>query len=281
MHITEQLASLWPGSSQDPSLHSQLQWLNQHHKFFRFSIASDHTQDESFDTWFASSFDPTLEQFGSMMEARPALAASLWQKSLNAHLFTGLTALRLKFNRVPQLSVSNTHIAIDKSYKVKQISTEETTPFYCLSNDPLASNPISIVVSDQQELDKKFADVIRYFGIRFEPLFRGHKVNSKLFWGNLSFAITLTFMRLTEKGITISDANKIKSLAQEWYQQLLPETADLNIIEQVDNQTLSILYVRRDTCCLKYKLEGKGNCGTCGLVDKQQQDKIYTDKIPQ
>ncbi|MBL4828552.1 MAG: (2Fe-2S)-binding protein [Aliivibrio sp.] len=281
MHITEQLASLWPGTSENTSLQSQLHWLNQHHEFFRFSIANENTPDESFEMWFASSFDQTLDKFGTIMEARPALAASLWQKSLNAHLFTGLTALRLKFNRVPQLTVSNSRISTDMSQKVKQISTDASTPFYCLSSDPLAEDSISIVVADQHELDKKFADVIRHFGIRFEPLFRGHKVNSKLFWGNLSFAITLTFMRLTEKGITIETANAIKASAQQWYQQLLPETAELNVIEQVDNKKRSILYVRRDTCCLKYKLEGKGNCGTCGLVDKQQQDEIYINKIPQ
>ncbi len=281
MHFSDHLSSLWNQTKQkEPDNHSiqvQLDWLHSFHDFFRLSVAND--KGENAEQWFGNSLTPTIQAFADSFQTKPAIAASLWQKGLNAHLITGLIGLRLKFHRVPKLTTQDIRIKVDeKKGKLKAVYLASDLAFYGLASDPLADDLSCEVVDSHQELDKQLADLLRQIGIRLEPLFRKEKLPSQRFWGGMAYSVPLFLMKTTEKAPKLAYAEQIVDLANQWYRQLLPEMAEFLTIHGFNNEERAVLYIKRNTCCLKYKLKGKSKCSTCHLRDQEEVDQKFEKK---
>ncbi|WP_053062545.1 (2Fe-2S)-binding protein [Photobacterium aquae] len=277
MTVSQYMADLWPGQPVQNTLAAQFDWLHQCLPFLRLQTAGG---GASLSQWIPSKLDPAIESFCNAKDVRHSVGASLWLKSFNAHLFTGLAALRLKFNRVPALTEDAIIVDINAEGKVKQLSILDSQPFYCLADDSMAEEPQALVVANEAELDRCLAEILTGLLSYLEPEFKRNNIGRQLFVGSVGYALGTVFAKLTEKGYDRDQLARLLPVADNWLKTVLPAAATLNTVTQATQCNRAIYYVRRETCCLKYKLAGKKNCGTCQLTDAAEQLASYQTKVP-
>lgn len=278
MNLTTELAVLWPGKPQQSTIGAQLEWLLQREPFFRLESGF---VGLPLDEWMETEFSAAIATFCDDVHTRKAVGASLWLKSFSAHLITGMAALRLKFTRVPCITVGQISLEVSPKGKLLRVAIDEGAAFYCLADDVMAHSPLAIVVASEQMLDQQFALILQRLGDYLAPYYKRENVNRNLFWGNWGYAVGLLFQKLTQHGCDSVLLERLQSEADRWLKRLLPNTASLNSVKVASRSPVAIYYIRRETCCLKYKLDGKKNCATCQLIDPVEQLAIYQSKIPE
>ena len=287
MHISAQLQPLWRSKQSPDSCHSlreQLAWLHDADDNFKLkAINKDKLDDKHLplNEWLPANLTSAIELFAKKTEVNHNVAASMWLKSFNNQFFTSLTALRLKFNRVPIIQFNDIFISTPNGEKIKSLQINNNCPFVCLATDLLASKDQATVVSNQEQLDDAFTHLIQQIGGGLSVLFEKERLKHRPFWGSISLAISVFFMRLTEKGLSAELAKQIAPNAQLWLTEIMPTIGkDLAHIHVAEKDQRAILYVQRETCCLKYKIEGKKNCATCHLLSDEDRIKKNTKRIP-
>ncbi|MGF1725660.1 (2Fe-2S)-binding protein [Photobacterium nomapromontoriensis] len=278
MNLTTELAVLWPGEPQQSTIGAQLEWLEQCEPFFR--LESSHI-GIPLNEWMDSAFPATIATFCDDIDTRKAVGASLWLKSFSAHLLTGMAALRLKFARVPCITVSQISLEVSSKGKLQRVAIDEDAKFFCLADDVMADSPLAIVVASEQRLDQQFALILQQLGDYLAPYYKHENVSRNLFWGHWGYAVGLSFQKLTQHGSESTLLETLQPEADRWLKSLLPNTANLNSVKVATREPVAIYYIRRETCCLKYKLDGKKNCATCQLIDPEEQLIRYQSKIPE
>ncbi|KLV02483.1 hypothetical protein ABT58_02925 [Photobacterium aphoticum] len=271
------MTPLWPGSPADMSVNAQLRWLHEREPFFRLQSGQ---HGKPLITWLDTEYSQTLAVFRDDLQTRQAVGASMWLKGFSAHLLTGLAALRLKFQRVLHFDAHAVFLTLSATGKVKVVSIDDNAPFYCLATDPLASSPLARVVESEAALDQQFSRMLVELGEVMAPYLKTEKVNRTLFWGHWGYALGLVFQKLTQDGADSVLLEQIQPLADRWLQSLLPDWASLNAVKVASRAPMAVYYIRRETCCLKYKLDGKKKCSTCQLTDPIEQLQRYQSKVP-
>ena len=277
MTLSADLAPIWLGGPAQATLESQLEWLYQREPFFRLQYGS---VGVLLPTWFENGIEETINTFSLDIDAKPAVGASLWLKSFTAHLFSGLAALRLKFNRVLVPRFEQISLDVADNGKLKRVGVATDCTFYCLANDPLAYTAQAKVVNSEQDLDQALTDLVRVIGQYLAPTFKQLKVNTPQFWGAIGYALGLVFQKLTQHGIDSELSEKVQPVADAWLKSVLPDYAELNRVKTATQGNIGIFYIRRETCCLKYKLDGKKNCATCQKREPLAQHELYQSKVP-
>ncbi len=287
MHISAQLQPLW--HSKKPlnscrSLKDQLAWLHDADDNFKLKAINKEQLDDKhllLNEWLPANLSNAIELFGKKNEVNQNVAASMWLKSFNNQFFTSLTALRLKFNRVPIVQFNDIFISTPNGEKIKSLQINNKNSFVCLENDPLATSSQATVVANQTLLDEAFTHLIQQIGGGLSVLFEKERLKHRPFWGSISLAISVFFMRLTEKGLSADLAKQILPNAQQWLSNIMPDIGkELAHIHVAEKEQRAILYVQRETCCLKYKIDGKKNCATCHLLSDEERIKKNTKRIP-
>ena len=287
MHISAQLQPIWHSKkSSDPchTLEDQLAWLRNADDNIKLKtsdlkkIEKDHL---ALNQWLPQHLHSAIELFAKKNEVNQNVAASMWLKSFNNQFFTSLVALRLKFNRVPIIQFNDIFISTPNGEKIKSLQINKHCPFVCLSDDPLSSESQAITVSNHEELDLAFTHLLQQVGGGLSLLFEQEKLKHRPFWGAVSLAVSVFFMRLTENGISHKQANDIAPEADKWVDNIMPDIGKgLAHVRVAENTTQAILYVQRETCCMKYKIDGKKNCATCQLLDEDKRHKKNIKRIP-
>ncbi|WP_112480039.1 (2Fe-2S)-binding protein [Vibrio variabilis] len=256
--------------------------LNQHDAFFRLAIESAPAGTPA-TIWFEDQFATAIDEFSDLMQAKTAFAAPIWQKTLNACLFTSLVGLRLRFNCVPDLSFGDLHIETNDDHRVSKISIAANTPIYALTALPSVANATQL--SCHHELDRKLAQVIKRLGEAMQPHFKSQKVAAKLFWGNALYSCGLAYSKLFNQPINTLSTKANLIVQNQWFQslseQIHPGGHALNEIKKVEFKSFQKWFVRRETCCLKYKIDGKAKCTTCNLIEPHTQIGLVETALKQ
>ncbi len=286
MHIAEQLMPLWRSKKSSDSCHSlkeQLAWLNDADDNFKLKAINKEQLDDKYlplNQWLPAHLSNAIELFGKKNNVNQNVSASMWLKSFNNQFFTSLVALRLRFNRVPIVQFNDIFISTPNGEKIKSLKINNACSFVCLAADPLASEPQATVVKNQEKLDETFTHLLQQIGGGLSVLFEQERLKHKPFWGAVSLAVSVFFMRLTEKGVSKELANQLVPKAQQWLESIMPEIGkDLSHIRVAENTHQAILYVQRETCCMKYKIDGKKNCATCQLLSEEERYKKNIKRI--
>ncbi|GAM60315.1 hypothetical protein JCM19232_648 [Vibrio ishigakensis] len=263
-----------PADSSALTLAQQQMLLNKHEPFFRLDI-SDKVAGIDAETWFKSCAEETLQAYTDSLDTKTAFSAPIWQKVYNAILFTSLVGHRLVFNRVPKLSLRDVRLTIGDDHRVSNLFISSDTPFFSLDDT-------GIKVGSQQELDQKLVEVILELSTPLTQFYKSQRVNPRVYWGNILYACNLAFSKLIHEPIA-EDNSLDTSLLQEWqsavFEQALPKGGQLNKIKEVSFNGFKKIYVRRETCCLKYKIEGKAKCTTCNLHSEEEQTELVINKL--
>ncbi|PSU35828.1 (2Fe-2S)-binding protein [Photobacterium lutimaris] len=277
MTLSADLAPFWLGEPTQPTLESQLDWLFQCEPFFRLQYGE---VGQPLSEWIGKHLDTTIQAFSQDVDTRQAVGASLWLKSFTAHLCSGLAALRLKFNRVPVLSIDFISLDVATNGKLKRVGIPTESSFFCLEEDPLAHSSQARVVESEQALDQHLSDLVIAIGQYLAPQFKEQKVNTPQFWGAIGYALGLVFQKLTQHGHDKALIDRLQPKADAWLAVILPDYAELNRVKAASQGKVGIYYIRRETCCLKYKLDGKKNCATCQQREPAEQLALYQSKVP-
>ncbi|WP_081249628.1 (2Fe-2S)-binding protein [Aliivibrio fischeri] len=287
MHISAQLQPLWRNKKSSESCHSlkdQLAWLHDADDNFKLKATNQDKLDDKhqpLNTWLSANLTQAIELFSKKTEVNHNVAASMWLKSFNNQFFTSLVALRLKFNRVPVIQFNDIFISTPNGEKIKSLQINNNCHFVCLESDPLASSSQSTVVASHEQLDDAFTHLIQQIGGGLSVLFEKERLKHRPFWGSISLAVSVFFMRLTEKGLSAVLAKQILPNAQQWLSNIMPDIGkDLAHIHVAEKKERAILYVQRETCCLKYKIDGKKKCATCHLLSDEERIKKNSKRIP-
>ncbi|GAM74477.1 hypothetical protein JCM19241_5673 [Vibrio ishigakensis] len=263
-----------PADSSTLTLAQQQMLLNKHEPFFRLVI-NDKVVGTDAETWFKGCAEETLQAYADSLDTKTAFSAPIWQKVYNAILFTSLVGHRLVFNRVPKLSLKDVRLTIGDDHRVSNLFISSDTPFFSLDDT-------GINVDSQQELDQKLVEVILELSTPLTQFYKSQRVNPRVYWGNILYACNLAFSKLTHEPIA-EDNSLDTSLLQEWqsavFEQALPKGGQLNKIKEVSFNGFKKIYVRRETCCLKYKIEGKAKCTTCNLHSEEEQTELVINKL--
>ena len=146
-----------------------------------------------------------------------------------------------------------------------------------------AGNENAMQVESELALDEKLAQVITTLSEPLVPLYKKQKVSPKVFWGNALYACDLAFSKLAHQPLANDRLELDVQAASKWQQNLFnavtPKGGELNAVKKVTFNGFQKLYVRRETCCLKYKIEGKEKCSTCNLHDSEIQENIMRNKL--
>ena len=277
MTLSADLAPIWLGEPAQPTLESQLEWLYHREPFFRLQYGQ---VGINLPEWTEEQIETTINAFSQDVDTRQAVGASLWLKSFTAHLFSGLAALRLKFNRVLMPTLEQISLDVAGNGKLKRVGIVENCTFYCLAGDPLASLPQAQVVESEQALDQALSDFVIETGQYLAPKFKQQKVNTPQYWGAIGYALGLVFQKLTQHGCDKELIENLEPKVDAWLASLLPHYAELNSVKAATQGGVSVYYIRRETCCLKYKLDGKKNCATCQQREPEAQLALYQSKVP-
>lgn len=287
MHISAQLQPLWLSkktSNSCYSLREQLAWLHNADDNFKLKAIDKNQLDDKYsllNKWLPANLSNAIELFGKKNEVNQNVAASMWLKSFNNQFFTSLTALRLKFNRVPIVQFNDIFISTPNGEKIKSLQINNNCPFVCLATDPLASESQATVVESQEKLDEAFTYLLQQIGGGLSIFFEKERLKHRPFWGSISLAVSVFFMRLTEKGLSKEVASQLALNAEHWLENIMPEIGkNLAHVRVAENNQQAILYVQRETCCMKYKIDGKKNCATCQLLSEEDRHKKNIKRIP-
>ncbi|PSW15589.1 hypothetical protein C9J01_00805 [Photobacterium rosenbergii] len=277
MTLSTDLAPIWLGEPAQPTLESQLEWLYQREPFFRLQYGQVGT---CLPGWAEQHLESTVMAFSQDVDTRLAVGASLWLKSFTAHLFSGLAALRLKFNRVLMPTLEQISLDVAENGKLKRVGIAKDVTFYCLADDPLACTSQANVVESEQALDRMLSDFVIEVGHYLADKFKQQKVNTPQYWGAIGYALGLVFQKLTQHGCDKALIERLTPKADVWLATLLPKYAELNSVKAATQDNMSINYIRRETCCMKYKLDGKKHCATCQQREPEAQLALYQSKVP-
>ena len=212
-----------------------------------------------------------------------AVAASLlcqaWAVSVTRPAIAGLVGAR----RVADLGAANTEMVFDG--KSRPVGASAATPRQAAlaSDHPAAADPWTELVEDEDAL----------FAWTRSRLFDGHlallvdalgdlaPVGRRLLWGNVAAATAGAFATLAaaerpdaeRATVMLDDARRLLDAPGS-------PTEGLAEVFPVDHEGAVRLFVRRQTCCLRYRLpDAPPTCLSCRLMPESERRRRITLKL--
>lgn len=203
-----------------------------------------------------------------------AVAASLllqaWAVSVTRAAIASLVGAR----RVPDLAASNTVLSVDR--EGRPVGASLLTPrFAALAGDEEAATaPGAVLVNDDEAL---FAWArARLFDGHLGPLVEAiHEiapVGRRLLWGNVAAAAAGGFAVLSNQAPYGREPDRLIGDAQRLLDSPDSPTWGLAEVFGVPHDGGTRLFVRRQTCCLRYRLpDAPPTCLSCRLVPESER----------
>lgn len=208
-----------------------------------------------------------------------SLLCQAWAVSVTRPAITGLVGVR----RVADLSAGNTVLALDGEGRPGGASP--ATPRYAAlaADSEAAADPWAEIVNDDDAL----------FAWARSRLFDGHlaplvdalagiaPVGRRLLWGNVAAATAGAFAALSAD--ELPNAHRAALMLHD-VRRLLDEpgspTAGLAEVFPIDHDGGVRLFVRRHTCCLRYRLpDAPPTCLSCRLVPEAERHRQITFRL--
>jgi hypothetical protein len=203
-----------------------------------------------------------------------AVAASLllqaWAVSVTRAAIASLVGAR----RVPDLAASNTVLSVDR--EGRPVGASLLTPrFAALAGDEEAATaPGAVLVNDDEAL---FAWArARLFDGHLGPLVEAihdlAPVGRRLLWGNVAAAAAGGFAVLSNQAPYHREPDRLIGDAQRLLDSPDSPTWGLAEVFGVPHDGGTRLFVRRQTCCLRYRLpDAPPTCLSCRLVPESER----------
>jgi hypothetical protein len=203
-----------------------------------------------------------------------AVAGSLllqaWAVSVTRAAIASLVGAR----RVPDLAASNTVLSVDR--EGRPVGASLLAPrFAALAGDEeAASAPGAVLVDDDEAL---FAWArTRLFDGHLGPLVEAihgiAPVGRRLLWGNVAAATAGGFAALSNQAPYCHEPDRLMGDARRLLDSPDSPTWGLAEIFAVPHDGGTRLFVRRQTCCLRYRLpDAPPTCLSCRLVPESER----------
>ncbi len=212
--------------------------------------------------WLEGNFDGLMTQHSELTQLGKAVCASLWHKQLMELIFPTLVALRWQYNLVPLFDAATIGLDIEPNGRINTLSIPDEA-FYS---------------EDDEELDQQLSRLISLIAAQIENVFSEQKVNRQRFWGNLSNALAQGFTWVSQQNMHVVHEG-VSPEVTIWLKRILGEKQQLVDVKSVSNELSHLLFVRRKTCCLKYKLDKVRMCKTCSLMNELEQERFYAEML--
>jgi hypothetical protein len=205
-----------------------------------------------------------------------SVAASLlcqaWAVSVSRSAIADLVGAR----RMPDMAASNTVLAINDEGRPAG-ATLLTPRFAAVAGDREAvGNPRAEIVADEADLSAwaraRLFD--EHLGLLVEALHDLAPLGRRLLWGNVAAATAGAFAILSAPSIPRAQAEHLLTQARlllDW-----PGTPTVGLAEvfPVAHDGGVRLFVRRQTCCLRYRLpDAPPTCLSCRLVPERERGR--------
>jgi ferric iron reductase protein FhuF len=203
-----------------------------------------------------------------------AVAASLlcqaWAVSVTRAAVADLVGAR----RMPDLSAGNTRLVFDADGRPTGASPL-TPRFAALAADSEAlADPLAEIVADEDAL----------FAWARACLFDGHfaglvdalhdlvPIGRRLLWGNVAAATAGAFAALSAAAAPVAGVDRLREDAYRLLDAPGSPTEGLAELFPVAHRDGARLFVRRQTCCLRYRLpDAPPTCLSCRLVPERER----------
>jgi hypothetical protein len=186
--------------------------------------------------------------------------------------------------RVPDLAAANTVLSVDGDGRPAEVSLVAPR-FAAVAGDPdAATAPGAEIVADDDAL----------FAWARTRLFEGHlgplvealhdlaPVGRRLLWGNVAAATAGGFARLSTQAPFTSKAERLIHDARRLLDWPGSATEGLAELFAVPHGGGTCLFVRRQTCCLRYRLpDAPPTCLSCRLVPESERRRRITARLEQ
>ena len=204
----------------------------------------------------------------------PAVAASLlcqaWAVSVTRSAIASLVGAR----RMPDMAASNTVLAINDEGRPAGASL--LTPRYAAvaGDQEAAGDSRAEIVADEADL---FAWArARLFDEHFGPLVEAlhdlAPIGRRLLWGNVAAATAGGFAVLSAPSVPPSKSEHLMKQARLLLDWPGSPTEGLAEVFPVAHEGTTRLFVRRQTCCLRYRLpDAPPTCLSCRLVPERER----------
>ena len=211
-----------------------------------------------------------------------AVAASLlcqaWAVSVARAAIASLVGAR----RVPDLASANTALSIDADGKPVEASLL-VPRFAALSGDGEAADaPGAVIVPDDDALfdwarARLFDD---HLGNLVEALHDLAPVGRRLLWGNVAAATAGAFAILSAQAPYSQEPDRLIGDARRLLDHPEAMTWGLAEVFGVPHDGGTRLFVRRQTCCLRYRLpDAPPTCLSCRLVPEPERRRRITQRL--
>ena len=203
-----------------------------------------------------------------------AVAASLllqaWAVSVTRAAIASLVGAR----RVPDLSASNTVLSVDRDGRPVEASLV-TPRFAAVAGDEdAASAPGVQLVSDEEALFAWARTCLfdGHLGPLVEAIHDIAPVGRRLLWGNVAAATAGSFAVLSNQAPYFHDPDVLLADARRLLDAPGSPTGGLAELFAVPHEGGTRLFVRRQTCCLRYRLpDAPPTCLSCRLVPESER----------
>jgi hypothetical protein len=209
-----------------------------------------------------------------------SLLCQAWAVSVTRAAISSLVGAR----RVPDLAAANTVLSVDGDGRPAGASFL-TPRFAAVAGDPdAATAPGALIVADDDAL---FAWArVRLFDGHLGPLVEAlhdiAPVGRRLLWGNVAAAAAGGFATLSAQGPYASQPDRLLADARLLLDHPGSPTEGLAEVFAVPHAGGTRLFVRRQTCCLRYRLpDAPPTCLSCRLVPESERRRRITARLDQ
>lgn len=188
------------------------------------------------------------------------LAASLLCQAWAVSVTRAAVAHLVGDRRMPDVSASNTVLVINAEGRPAGVS--------------LITPRFAAVAGDDTDLFARARECLfdRHFGPLVEALHDLAPVGRRLLWGNVAAATAGSFAVLSAPSTTPAEAERLMRQAALLLDWPGSPTEGLAEVFPVAHEGGSRLFVRRQTCCLRYRLpDAPPTCLSCRLVPEAER----------
>lgn len=226
-----------------------------------------------------------VRAFGAAAGApEPAVAASLFVQAWAVCVSRPVLAPLVAGRRVPDAAAANTVLVFDGGHR--PVGAAAITPrFAAVAGDVLAAgDPWAELVEDDDAL----------FAWARARMFDGHlagvvgvlrevaPVGERLLWGNVAAAVAGGFAGLSFRpdAAAAIGADRLRADAARLLDRPGSPTEGLASLFPVTQAGVTRLFVRRRTCCLRYRLpDAPPTCLSCRLLPEPDRRRRITERL--
>jgi hypothetical protein len=210
------------------------------------------------------------------------VAASLllqaWAVSVTRAAISSLVGGR----RVPDLAASNTVLSVDREGRPVGASLRAPR-FAALAGDTEAATAPGVVLVDGEEALFAWARTQLFdghLGPLVEAIHDLAPVGRRLLWGNVAAATAGGFAALSAQRRYRNDAVRLITDARQLLDSPDSPTWGLAEVFAVPHDGGTRLFVRRQTCCLRYRLpDASPTCLSCRLVPEPERRRRIAARL--